>query len=262
MVLPQLRLEIVEWIQTHGKGYVPESLAMVELVSVLVHGKRASGVPLLRWDPASPQWAERDLIFWGATAAFPALALCLKTANDSTGRRWPGVESPWDAGSAALGMACGAARVLAREHSSRRVFVFLDDEALLQGDVWEMALEIGHERLANLTLLVSYSGLAKVEPLAAKWEAFGWKVFPLRDGHHVPSIEDALERAYEERRRPQVVLASTTLGQGIPFLQGKESYRLTRFSSVEFDSAQRALRSLTRHEPIGECRRAPYIARG
>jgi transketolase len=230
-------LDILNRVKLHQNGYVAESLAVVDLLLAL-HSSS------FRYDSGKPQWAERDLMFWGIPSATPALALALQSVGFSAGSehgRFPGLEGSVQEGSVAFGMACGVARLLERMHDRRRVCVFLDDVCLKDGATWEIALEAGHERLDSLVVLLSHAGLAKIEPVAAKWEAFGWKVFSLVDGHNVSEIRDMLARAQLPVRRPKILIAPTRLGKGIPFMEGKEAYRRTFFSEAEMQAARVAL---------------------
>lgn len=241
--IPALRLDVLNFIQTYRQGYVAESLAVLELALALYFAEDQNGL-MLRYDVQKPQWADRDYVFWGVPAATPALFLVLQKAgffSETVGsfcfdQKFPGLDAPLLEGGESLAMACGLARVLSRFHVPSRVMVVLDDAALLSGMVWEMALVAAHERLDPLIVLVGVSGLAKVEPLAAKWEAFGWKVFQVADGHDGSQLADALHQSHGALRRPKVILASTHLGHGIAFMEGREAYRRTAFSHDEIQN--------------------------
>ena len=60
----------------------------------------------------------------------------------------------------------------------------------------------------------------RLEPVAAKWQAFGWEVFPV-DGHDPAAILQALRAAGEVRDRPSILIARTVKGKGIPSLEGQ-----------------------------------------
>ena len=82
-------------------------------------------------------------------------------------------------------------------------------------------------RLGNLTAILDYNGIQQTgatadvmptEPIADKWEAFGWHVQEI-DGHNVGEILDALDRADEVHARPSVIIARTTKGKGVSFME-------------------------------------------
>ena len=82
-------------------------------------------------------------------------------------------------------------------------------------------------RLGNLTAILDYNGIQQTgatadvmptEPIADKWEAFGWHVQEIH-GHNVGEILNALDRADEVHARPSVIIARTTKGKGVSFME-------------------------------------------
>ena len=78
-------------------------------------------------------------------------------------------------------------------------------------------------RLGNLTVILDYNGIQQTgatvdvmptEPIADKWEAFGWHVQEIH-GHNVAEILAALDRADEVHARPSVIIARTVKGKGV-----------------------------------------------
>ena len=63
----------------------------------------------------------------------------------------------------------------------------------------------------------------KLEPLADKWRAFGWKVFEV-DGHAMPEILDVLYRTAQEKTGPVVVIAHTVKGKGVSFMENNPAF--------------------------------------
>ena len=57
----------------------------------------------------------------------------------------------------------------------------------------------------------------RIDPVRAKWEAFGWEAQEV-DGHDVEAVRAALLEARERRGAPQVVIAETVKGQGVSFM--------------------------------------------
>lgn len=138
--------------------------------------------------------------------------------------------------SVALGMAMG----LKLKKSPARVYAVLGDGELQEGEVWEAAMCAAHHRVDNLCAIVDYNKLQSddananimgLEPLSAKFRAFGWHVIDI-DGHNLDAIVGALEEAFEVADKPSVVLADTVKGKGVPFMenvpQWHGSVKLTR----------------------------------
>jgi transketolase len=106
-----------------------------------------------------------------------------------------------------------------------RTFAVVSDGELEEGQVWEAAMFAGHHRLARLTVLVDANNsqvdgpvdaITTVEPVAAKWESFGWHAVDI-DGHDVRAVERELRRA-GERDRPAVIICRTSTRHGLECL--------------------------------------------
>jgi len=88
--------------------------------------------------------------------------------------------------------------------------------------------------------------LVPLEPLAAKWEAFGWEALSC-DGHNLIALGGALERALApDRARPAVVLARTVKGKGVDFMENAARWHYGSLDSVMYE---RALASVRRSAP-------------
>src|SRR5208337_4448984 len=101
-----------------------------------------------------------------------------------------------------------------------------------EGEVWEAAMEAGHYQLDNLIAVIDCNRLQidgwvkdvmQVEPLAAKYEAFGWQVLRI-DGHDMSAIVDAFESARALKGKPVVILADTVKGKGVSFMENQPGW--------------------------------------
>ncbi|MFP5504081.1 MAG: transketolase, partial [Candidatus Sericytochromatia bacterium] len=79
-----------------------------------------------------------------------------------------------------------------------------------------------------------------LEPLAAKWEAFGWAVREL-DGHEPEAIEAALAGAPWEPGRPSVIVARTVKGKGVSFMENQLAWH---YKTPDDQQLARALEEL------------------
>ncbi len=130
--------------------------------------------------------------------------------------------------SVAIGMALG----LRFQERSARVYVMLGDGELQEGEVWEGAMCAGHYRLGNLCAIVDYNKLQSDaanehimgrEPLATKWAASRWQVLEI-DGHEPTEIAAAFAEARAIPDRPTVILAHTTKGKGVSFMENEPAW--------------------------------------
>jgi transketolase len=143
--------------------------------------------------------------------------------------------------SVALGMAMG----LKLHRSQARVYTLIGDGEMQEGEVWEAAMCAAHHRLDNLCVIVDYNKLQsddrndnimRLEPLAAKWRAFDWAVAEI-DGHDIDAILSNFRRAASSHGRPQILIAHTIKGKGVPYMENVPhwhgSVKLTRAQAEE-----------------------------
>jgi transketolase len=148
--------------------------------------------------------------------------------------------------SVALGMAMG----LKIQDQSSRVYTLLGDGELQEGEVWEAIMCASHHRLDNLCVIIDYNKLQSddqnanimaLEPLAAKWRAFDWAVAEI-DGHDIPTILTTLRRAAATHGRPSCIIAHTTKGKGVPYMENVPAWHgSVKLTEAQADEALRAL---------------------
>ena len=227
-----------------GSGHAGGTLSIMDIAAALY--LRAA-----EHDPKNPDWPDRDRILWSAGHKAPALYVSLGIAgfcplDDIVTLRklgspfqghphWlklPGIEiSSGSLGqglSVAVGMAL-AARIDSKKH---KIFCLMGDGEQQEGQVWEAAMEAGHFHLDNIIAVIDCNRLQidgwvkdvmQVEPLAAKYAAFGWEVLRI-DGHNMSQIVDALEQARAVTGKPVVILADTVKGKGVSFMENQPGW--------------------------------------
>ena len=166
---------------------------------------------------------------------------CEGTALRKLGSRLQGhghvMTLPWlETSTGSLGQgfsfAVGLALGLRHRGDNTPVYAVLGDGELQEGQVWEAAMSASHFGLNRLTTIVDYNKLQsdasneeimRVEPLAAKWSAFGWQVAEI-DGHSQNDIAQALDSALQVTTGPSVVIAHTVKGKGVSYMEGVPSW--------------------------------------
>lgn len=132
----------------------------------------------------------------------------------------------------AVGMALGAK--LDNRNSS--VVAILGDGECQEGSIWESAMAATQLELDNLIVIVDANGLQgmgdvekinRLEPFLDKWKSFGWTVREI-DGHDLGRIDDAVSEGYAATNGPFAIIARTTKGKGVSFMEGQAiwHYRL------------------------------------
>ena len=162
-------------------------------------------------------------------------------------RRTRGLE----ANTGSLGMGLSVANGMALAGRARkldyRVYVLLGDGECQEGQVWEAAMTAGHYRLEAVTAIIDRNELQAmdktearmgVEPFAAKWQAFGWRVLEI-DGHDMTSVCAALDTASQTGGRPTAIVAHTIKGKGVPYMEGRRGSTTRR--SPRYATAVEAL---------------------
>jgi len=152
----------------------------------------------------------------------------------------PWVETSTGSLGQGFSVAPGMAMVLRLKKSQARVYAVLGDGELQEGEVWEAAMCAAHHGVDNLVAIIDYNKLQSddtnasimgLEPLNAKFSAFGWNVIEI-DGHDLNAIVVALEEAFEVSGKPSLLIAHTLKGKGLPFMeripQWHGSVKLTR----------------------------------
>ena len=105
--------------------------------------------------------------------------------------------------------------------TDRRTFAMISDGEVEEGQVWEAAMFAGHHRLSRLTVLLDANNsqvdgpvdtITTIEPIAAKWEAFGWSARDV-DGHDAGAVIKALAWA-DQGNKPYVLINRTSTTHG------------------------------------------------
>lgn len=147
----------------------------------------------------------------------------------------------------ALGMALGGRQ----QGRGYRVYCVMSDGELQEGSVWEAAMAAAQFKATNLTAFVDRNRLSldgptekimALEPLDAKFAAFGWRVLRI-DGHDYDAICDAIETAHAETERPVMIIADTVKGKGIDYMEDQTAWH---YGGLDADMRDRALASLRR----------------
>jgi transketolase len=109
-----------------------------------------------------------------------------------------------------------------------RVYVIMGDGEQDEGSIWEAAMSAGHYKLDNLTAIIDYNKLQidgnvedvmGIADIGKKYRAFRWDVIEI-DGHDYIEIDKALHKVKTESKgRPTVIIANTTKGKGVSFME-------------------------------------------
>ncbi|MDP2642244.1 MAG: transketolase [Candidatus Peregrinibacteria bacterium] len=264
----RIRLDCLEMTSKAGYGYVGSMMSVADILVTLYYGDLGRQ-KVMNFDPKKPQWDGQDYMVLSKGHAAGALYAILadlgffdKHELDFFGQlggilttrpnpKIPGVFSSGVSQGNGLSFATGIALALKSERKPNKVFAVLGDGELQEGQVWEAAMAAGNFRLNNLIVFIDnnkvqadglVSSSMDIYPLQDKFEAFGWNVIQVTNGHNFEQILDAVERAFTSNRRPSVIWCHTICGKGIEFAEGKVSYQGVSLSENEMSIAAEKLK--------------------
>lgn len=234
----QIRRLIIQMLAKAGSGHPGGSLSATDLITALYFA-------VLRHNPKDPIWPDRDRFHMSKGHCCPLwYAVLAESGYFSQDRLWtlrqlgsilqghpdrqtPGVDvasgSLGQGLSVALGMGL-AAKIDKRDY---RVYVLLGDGEIQEGNIWEAAMACSHYKCDNLCAILDYNGfqidgkvcdIMGLEPLVAKWQAFGWYTIEI-DGHDMKKILSSYEEAKTIKGKPTIIIAHTIKGKGVSFME-------------------------------------------
>lgn len=252
-----LRADIIEMTCAAASGHPGGSLSAADLIAVLYFHH-------MRHDPKNPKWEGRDRFVLSKGHACPVLYAALAEAGYfdkehlKTLRRLgsilqghpdmkkaAGVEISTGSLGQGLAVACGMAKAAKIRGEKHRLYCMIGDGESQEGEIWESAMFAAHYRLDNLTAITDHNNLQidgyvsdvmAVQPLVDKWLAFGWHVIEI-DGHDIDQIIEALESSLKVQGRPVMIIANTTKGKGVSFMEGVCDYHGKAPSKDEMERA-------------------------
>jgi transketolase len=225
----RIRLRAVKMVAPHGFGYLGQALSSAELLAALFTGPFRPNTDKLVCSPGH--------YIIAVFAAAPDLGLLTDADLSSYGEDGSRFEAVGTERSPVVDLTCGslgqglsgaigfALSAQLRGNWDSRVFALVSDGELEEGQTWEAAMFAAHRGLGNLTVLLDandsqvdgpVSWVTTVEPIAAKWESFGWAAFDV-DGHDPHALTAALSMALDDSR-PSIVIARTSTGHGLSCL--------------------------------------------
>lgn len=218
-----LRRQIIRALKGGGRGHVGPAFSLVEILRVLYDDVVQDGdrVILSKGHGCLAQYVM--LVDKGVIDAKELDSFCREGAllGGHPEHHIPGVHV--STGSLGHGLSLGIGMALANRQA--RVFVVVGDGECNEGSIWEAALCAGKHHLSNLTVIVDYNKrqsygpvdeVQPLEPLLAKWHAFGFSVDQV-NGHDVDMLR--FIRLLEHPSKPLAVLAHTVKGKGIPEIE-------------------------------------------
>lgn len=239
-----IRRHVIKMTFTAQSGHPGGSLSYTDVITALFF-------KVMNHRPNDPQWEDRDKFVLSKGHAAPAYYAALaesgyfpvedllsirKLGSHLQGHpcrvKTPGVEMSTGSLGQGLSVANGMALAAKLDRKQTRIFCLMGDGELQEGQNWEAAMLASHYKIDNLTAFIDRNKMQidgpteqvmSLEPLADKWKAFGWNVLEI-NGHDMRQILEACEKAKQTTGKPTVIIANTTKGKGVSFMEGAVAF--------------------------------------
>ena len=260
-----IRKQALRMVARANASHIGSALSIADIVAVLYSGA-------LKANPTQPSYPARDrfllskghacVAVYAALAEkgfFPAEMLETYGQDGSPlmahiSHRVSGVEFSTGALGHALPFGVGKALAAQRMQRDWRTIVLMSDGECGEGSNWEAFMFAAHHKLDRLTAIIDYNKLQSLgtvadtlglEPLADKLNAFGWSVREI-DGHDHLALAEYLRPVRWETGKPQMLIAHTTKGKGVPFMENKVEWHYKAPNPEQLAEALNALECVSR----------------
>lgn len=254
----RIRRNALRMGEVQGQGYIAQALGVADVLAV-------SYFHAMKYRSEDPEWEERDrfLLSIGhyAIALYAALIEAgiipedeLESYGSDDSRLpmsgmaayTPGMEITGGSLGHGLALAVGFCLGLKRKKSKSFVYCLFSDGELGEGSIWEGAWSASHWKLDNLIGIVDVnnqqadgpaSEVTGFEPLAVRFEAFGWHVQRV-NGNDIDALVAAFDSARNlDEPKPRIVICDTKMAKGVPFLEERERNHFLRVEPHEWQKA-------------------------
>ena len=256
------RVDCARMFMAAGNGHFGSCYSCAEIVTVLYFA-------IMNVDASDPDWPDRDRFILGKGHAAPTLYSALirrgflpedwieeyetrvgsRLMTHPSRRYQAGVDASQGALGHGLSIGVGMALAARMDGRGARVFVLMGDGEINEGSVWEAAASAAKFKLGNLVGITDANRLCvdgwtdavmPMEPIVAKWEAFGWDVIDL-DGHDIPALVQALEPR-PAQDKPLMIVARTVKGKGVSFMEDVRGWHADTITPEQFAKVLHELR--------------------
>ena len=247
LAINTIRTLSMDAVQQAESGHPGTPMALAPLAYALYHH-------YVRHNPADPLWPGRDRVVLSAGHAsmllYSTLFLCgydISLEDIKQFRQWksktpghpevghtPGVETttgPLGQGVAnAVGMAVAEKHLAAQFNRDGHAIIdnftwfIASDGDLMEGLSHEAASFAGHQHLGRLIgffddnhiTIEGSTDLSCSDDVSQRFAAYGWHVQRVADVNDLASLDQAIEKARDERDRPSLIVVRTHIGYGSP----------------------------------------------
>ena len=257
----KVRRGIIEEVYKAQSGHPGGSLSVADILTVLYFDE-------LNVDEKNPKWEDRDRLVLSKGHCSPALYSCLanrgffdveklttfrniesKLQGHPDMTKVPGVDMTTGSLGQGLSAANGMAIAGKMDKKNYRVYCILGDGEIEEGQIWEAAMASSKYKLDNLCVIVDNNNLQidgtidKVMspyPIDEKFKSFGFQIINI-DGNDIEEIKKAFEVAKNVKEKPVCIIAKTTKGKGVSFMENKAEWHGKAPNEEQYKQAMKEL---------------------
>ncbi|HEY5549940.1 MAG TPA: transketolase [Candidatus Saccharimonadales bacterium] len=236
----EIRIDLIKMLEHAGSGHSAGPLGLADIFTALYF-------EILKHDPETPEWDERDILILSNGHCTPVRYVTmahagyfekkeLMTLRQFGSRlqghperlRLPGLETTSGPLGSGLSQAAGMAMALRMDKAQHRwVYCIMSDGEQDEGNTWEGAMFAAKYKLNNIIAIADRNNIQidgptevvmPLENLRDKWEAFGWHVVEI-DGNDIDAVIDACNMAKAIVEKPVMIIAHTVPGKGVDFME-------------------------------------------
>ncbi len=257
----EIRKGIVTAVYSAKSGHPGGSLSAADIFTYLYFEE-------MNVDPGNPKKADRDRFVLSKGHVAPGLYATLaqkgyfptedlKTLRHTGSylqghpdmKHIPGVDMSSGSLGQGLSAAVGMALAGKMDQADYRVYALCGDGEIQEGQIWEAAMFAGFRKLDNLVVIVDNNNLqidGRIDevcspyPIDKKFEAFNFHVINV-NGHDFDEIRAAMKEARETKDRPTAIIAKTTKGKGVSFMENQAGWHGKAPNDDEYATAMKDL---------------------
>lgn len=256
-----LRKDVIDITFWSGGAHIGGGLSVLDILVIIYHR-------FAKVNPKNPQMPDRDRIVLSkghaGVAYAPLLARMgyfdfelLKDFNKFgspfgmhlDGNKVKGVDVSTGSLGHGLPISVGLALGARVKKEPWKTYCIVGDGECNEGSVWEAAMAAAHYRLNNLVTFVDRNRLMidgpteevmGVEPLAEKWQAFGFVVKQV-NGHDFEELDEAISFALDYKKGPVAIIANTVKGKGVDFMENQVKWHYGGLDSTLWEKARQSV---------------------
>lgn len=239
----EVRKRLMRLIYEAEAGHTGGSLSSVDILVSLYFG-------VMNVNPKDQTWKERDRFILSKGHSVESYYCVLKEAGfineeilASYGKfksllaghptiKVPGIEVNSGALGHGLSVGVGMALSALKDKKAHKVYVLMGDGEQGEGSIMEAANAGSHYKLDNLITIIDRNRLQisgnteevmTLDCLETRWKAYGWMVRQV-NGNNIEQLIKTFKSAPFERGKPNLVIANTTKGKGVSFIEDQAAW--------------------------------------